>query len=230
MLEDNQNPNTVRNFSLYNIRFLKSSLKRSKNTGGGVKAVWKKSKRKQIFFVMASLNNTNIITETNLYQEEKVIELEPSKTVSEKTNINFSLGQHPFFKWQHCEYENIHKVIFQKHCNSKHTSVYMGSEEYGHECPLCSDKFTTTEAFNEHKADHLKEIESMDKTSLTNGHDIFECNLCSFESGHDDSVKEHMIEHVNAAPKKAEVTVKLSNDDNIRSFDSDIGESEGEKD
>ena len=34
MLEDNQNPNTERNFSLYNIRFLKSSSKRFKNTGG----------------------------------------------------------------------------------------------------------------------------------------------------------------------------------------------------
>ena len=148
-----------------------------------------KSKRKQIFFVMASLNNTNITTETNLYQEEKVIELEPCKTVSEKTNTNSSLGQQPFFKWQHCKYENIHKVIFQKHCNSKHTSVYMGSKEYGHECPLCSDKFTTTEVFNEHKAD-----QSMDVACLPIGHEIFEYNLCSFESDPDHNVKEHMIE------------------------------------
>ena len=51
MEEDDQNTNTLRNFSLYKIKFLKSSSKRSKNTGGGeVKAVWKKSKRKQIFF------------------------------------------------------------------------------------------------------------------------------------------------------------------------------------
>ena len=26
---------------------------------------------------------------------------------------------------------------------------------------------------------------------------MFECNLCSFESGHEDSIKEHMIDHVN---------------------------------
>ena len=50
--EGDQNPNT---FSSYKKRFLKSFSKRSKNTGGGVKAVWKKSKRKQIFFRMASL-------------------------------------------------------------------------------------------------------------------------------------------------------------------------------
>ena len=37
----------------------------------------------------------------------------------------------------------------------------------------------------------------MDIKSLTNGHDLFECNICSFESRHEDSVKEHLIEHVN---------------------------------
>ena len=41
--------------------------------------------------------------------------------------------------------------------------------------------------------------------SLTNGHDLFECNLCSFESGHEDSVKEHLIEHVN--PQREDKTV-----------------------
>ena len=32
--------------------------------------------------------------------------------------------------------------------------------------------------------------------SLRNGHDMFACNLCSFELGHEDGVKEHLIEHV----------------------------------
>ena len=61
--------------------------------------------------------------------------------------------------------------------------------QYTWECPLCSDKFTTTEVFNEHKADH-----SMDVACLPIGHEIFECNLCSFESDPDHNVKEHMIE------------------------------------
>jgi hypothetical protein len=47
--EDDQNPNTLRNFSSYKIRFKKSSSKRSKNTGGGIKAVLKNSKQRQIF-------------------------------------------------------------------------------------------------------------------------------------------------------------------------------------
>jgi hypothetical protein len=159
------------------------------------------------------VNNNSTVTDTKRYQEEKVIKFDPCKTGSKNININSSFGK------------NINKVTFQKHCNSKHASIYKGSEEYDHECPPCSDRFTTIEAFNEHKADHLKEIESMDIRSLTNGHDIFECNLCSFESGNDDSVKEHMIEHVNAAPKKAEETVKQSNDDNMGSFESGYGDS-----
>ena len=31
---------------------------------------------------------------------------------------------------------------------------------------------------------------------MTNGHELFECNLCSFESGHEDSVKEHLLDHL----------------------------------
>ena len=85
------------------------------------------------------------MTETKQYQEEKVAESEPCKTGSKNTNkntkSNSSVGQQLTFKCQHCEYENINKVTFQKHCNSKHASVYTGSEEYDHECPLCSDKF-----------------------------------------------------------------------------------------
>ena len=36
-----------------------------------------------------------------------------------------------------------------------------------------------------------------DITNLTNEYDLFECNLWSFESGNIDSVKEHLIDHVN---------------------------------
>ena len=58
-------------------------------------------------------------------------------------------------------------------------------------------RLTTSEDFNENVAEHLDEIENMDIASLTNDHDLLECNLCSFESGRGDSVKEHMIEHMN---------------------------------
>ena len=39
----------------------------------------------------------------------------------------------------------------------------------------------------------------MDITSLTHGQDIFECNLCRFESGVGDSIREHLIDHVNSS-------------------------------
>ena len=43
----------------------------------------------------------------------------------------------------------------------------------------------------------MEEIEGLDISALTNGQEMFECNLCSFESGHEDSVKEHLINNLN---------------------------------
>ena len=83
------------------------------------------------------VNNNSTVTQTKWYQEEKVSEHEPCKTGSKNTNINSSFGQQLTFKCQHCEYKNINKVTFQKHCNSKHASVCTGSEENGHECMYC---------------------------------------------------------------------------------------------
>ena len=49
--EDDQSPNTLRNFSLYKIRFLKVPGRSPKNQGGGVKAKLKEKKQKQIFLL-----------------------------------------------------------------------------------------------------------------------------------------------------------------------------------
>ena len=38
----------------------------------------------------------------------------------------------------------------------------------------------------------------MDLAYLTHGNDLFECNLCGFESGMGDSIREHLIDHVNS--------------------------------
>ena len=53
MGEDDQNPNALRNFSSYKGRFFKKFLEAFQKYmgGGGVKAVWKKSKSKQISFL-----------------------------------------------------------------------------------------------------------------------------------------------------------------------------------
>ena len=51
MWAGDQNPKTLRNFSLYKIKFLKSPSNDSKNTRGGVKAVWTFSNQKTDFFL-----------------------------------------------------------------------------------------------------------------------------------------------------------------------------------
>ena len=45
---------------------------------------------------------------------------------------------------------------------------------------------------------------------MTNGLKLFECNLCSFESGHEDCRKEHLLYHVNL-PSYASEKEKRSN-------------------
>ena len=37
---------------------------------------------------------------------------------------------------------------------------------------------------------------------------MFECNLCSFESGHEDSIREHLIAHVN--PQNEDNSVNIA--------------------
>ena len=49
MGEDDQSPNTLKNFSSYEIRFKKGSLKHSKNTGGGSR-LFGKNPNISIFF------------------------------------------------------------------------------------------------------------------------------------------------------------------------------------
>ena len=57
-------------------------------------------------------------------------------------------------------------------------------------CSLCDDDFNTLKEFEEQK-DEIKEI---DVSTLTNGLELLERNLSSFESGHEDSIKEHLLD------------------------------------
>ena len=43
----------------------------------------------------------------------------------------------------------------------------------------------------------MEEIEELDISTLANGHEVFECNLYSFKCGHEDSIKKHLIDHLN---------------------------------
>ena len=83
-----------------------------------------------------------------------------------------------------------------KHINTKH-GVKTVPKTSSFECSICEDKFKTESKFLKHKEEHMEEIEGLDISALTNGQEMFECNLCSFESGHEDSVKEHLINNLN---------------------------------
>ena len=182
-------------------------------------------------------NNINKVTKSRLSKKDRVIEIESCQSVSKNKDKTTSFSQQLNYKCQHCEYENDNKVTFEKHINTKHADKYENIIECSEECPLCSDEFSTIKELNDHKAEHLNEIENMNIELLLNGHDLFECNLCSFESGHEDSVKEHMIEHVNFSPKKkatnnSEETVNQSDkvvlenhNDNSSSLESGYGDS-----
>ena len=49
-----------------------------------------------------------------------------------------------------------------------------------YKCALRDDRFDTSKEYEQHIAEHFEEIKEKDIESLTNGHDLFECNLCSF--------------------------------------------------
>ena len=83
-----------------------------------------------------------------------------------------------------------------KHTNTKHG----GKTETGvskSKCSICDDKFETKAEYQKHKEEHMEEIEGLDISTLTKGHDLFECNLCSFESEYGDSIKTHLVDNLN---------------------------------
>ena len=100
------------------------------------------------------------------------------------------------FKCDQCDFLCPKNETLMKHTNTKHdckTEIELSQSE----CSICDDRFKTKAEYQKHKQEHLEEIEGLDITTLTNGHDLFECNLCSFESGVGDSIKEHLVDHLN---------------------------------
>ena len=55
----------------------------------------------------------------------------------------------------------------------------------------------TKSEFLKHEEEHNIEIKELDISTLTPGHEMFEFNMCIFESGHENSVNEHLIDHLN---------------------------------
>ena len=56
----------------------------------------------------------------------------------------------------------------------------------------------------DHKSEHLKEIENIDVEYLQSGHKIFESSKCDFESNNSDDIKNHLTNHVTKKDKTKE--------------------------
>ena len=93
------------------------------------------------------------------------------------------------------------------HISKEHEKDHSDKQEYSvlgkqakhvpdmKDCPLCEDSFLTDEEFNIHINEHLTEIKSMNIEYLKNGHEIFVCNICSFESNNTEQIKNHLAKH-----------------------------------
>ena len=135
------------------------------------------------------------------------------KDITEKKN-NFECDQRNFI---------LNKKITQnKHINTKHNHKELENDTetktINSECSLCEDIFSSYEKLEKHKREHIEEIEGLDIASLTNDHDMFECNLCSFESGVGDSIREHLVDHVNPPIEEEPTTIIMNNGESPKSL------------
>ena len=64
------------------------------------------------------------------------------------------------------------------------------------ECSICEDKFLTEEEYTHHIQEHLEEIKDIDIEFLKNGHEIFDCSSCHFQSNKPEAIKRHLKQHV----------------------------------
>ena len=66
---------------------------------------------------------------------------------------------------------------------------------------MCEDSFLTDEEFNIHINQHLTEIIVMDIEYFKNGHEVFVCNMCIFESKNNEQIKNHLGKHTLSSSK-----------------------------
>ena len=125
-------------------------------------------------------------------EKEKNISIVVETDTRNETKVNGAESEPEKLKCNKCNFISNKKITMNKHKNTKHTPDVSQNE-----CSLCEDIFGSEIEYKKHIEEHIEEIENIDIASLTNGHDLFECNLCSFESGLGDSIREHMIDHVN---------------------------------
>ena len=76
------------------------------------------------------------------------------------------------------------------------------------ECSICDDKFITHAEYTKHIKDHIEEIKDIDIEYLKNGHEIFECSSCHFQSNKPEAVKRHLTEHLLQPKDKVKIKSK----------------------
>lgn len=184
------------------------------------------------------LNEKETLKTHNVDKKQVKIEKMSGKnyTLKKIKDTKRSDRQKHSYKCDQCEFMCPKNETLKKHTNTKHggkTEMEVSQSE----CSICDDKFKTKAEYQKHKEEHLEEIEGLDISTLTNGHDLFECNLCSFESGIGDSVKEHLIDHLNhtkeywneaAKNDKKSLLDEYDNDGNYIGDDSNITDSDNE--
>ena len=131
----------------------------------------------------------------NMNELEKITA--KSTTTKEVKDMNHSNSKNNYFKCPQFEYVCENSVTLNKHTNTKHQGMNSEVNKFNSKCGICEDAFETKNELQTHIQYHIDEIEELDITILTNGHDLFEYILCSFESGLGDSIREHLIDHVN---------------------------------
>ena len=122
-------------------------------------------------------------------------------------NITKTKEQENSYQCDKCEYNATTEMMLRKHSNTKHNDT----ERL--ECTLCEENFTVYEEYTNHRMNHLTEIETVDIEFLKNGHEIFECSICKFQSNDTDVVKNHLAEH---ALKKTKSSQNKSNSEEAK--------------
>ena len=92
------------------------------------------------------------------------------------------------------------KIISNKPTNTKH-GVKAVAEASSSKFLAWDDKLKIKSEFINHDEEHMDEIEVLDISTTTNSNTIYECNLCNFESWHEDSIQEHLIDRLNNTKK-----------------------------
>ena len=128
-------------------------------------------------------------------------------TESKHTNTNNDKEQE--LKCNQCAFVCEKEITLNKHINTKH-GTGLETQICFSECLICEEKFVTKSKLQKHKDDHIEEINALVIKKITKGHELLECNLCSFESGHEDSIREHMIDHVNYTKKDQKEYLQVS--------------------